>query len=132
MPIYEYQCSKCGTFEAMQRITESPLKKCPTCKGKVERVMSRTSFVLKGSGWYLTDYARAGKTEGKDGGKSDSSSTAAANGASSSESKSEARSDAGKAAESSKSSDSGKSTDSSKSAASETSKSSGSTKAAAK
>lgn len=132
MPIYEYQCSKCGTFEAMQRITESPLRKCPTCKGKVERVMSRTSFVLKGSGWYLTDYARAGKTEGKDGGKSDSSATAAGNGTSSSESKTEAKSEPGKSSESSKSVDSGKSSASSRSVASETSKSSGATKAAAK
>jgi len=66
MPIYEYQCSKCGTFELVQRITESPIRKCPTCKGKVERLMSRTSFVLKGSGWYATDYARASKPEAKE------------------------------------------------------------------
>lgn len=59
MPIYEYQCSKCGVFEVTQRITESPLKKCPTCKGKVERIISATSFVLKGSGWYATDYAKS-------------------------------------------------------------------------
>jgi putative FmdB family regulatory protein len=58
MPIYEYQCEKCGVFEATQRITERPLKHCPTCKGKVERLVSRSSFVLKGSGWYATDYAR--------------------------------------------------------------------------
>jgi len=59
MPIYEYQCSKCGVFEVTQRITENPLKKCPTCKGKVERIISATSFVLKGSGWYATDYAKS-------------------------------------------------------------------------
>ena len=58
MPIYEYQCHKCGVFEVTQRITESPLKKCPTCKGKVERILSRSSFVLKGSGWYATDYGK--------------------------------------------------------------------------
>lgn len=59
MPIYEYQCEKCGVFEVTQRITENPLKKCPTCKGKVERIISATSFVLKGSGWYATDYAKS-------------------------------------------------------------------------
>jgi putative FmdB family regulatory protein len=60
MPIYEYKCDKCGVFEVTQRITENPLKKCPTCQSKVERIISATSFVLKGSGWYVTDYARAG------------------------------------------------------------------------
>ncbi len=65
MPIYEYQCPKCGTFELMQRITDAPLRKCPTCKGRVERLVSRTSFVLKGSGWYVTDYARSSKSESK-------------------------------------------------------------------
>jgi putative FmdB family regulatory protein len=59
MPIYEYKCPKCGVFEVTQRITESALKKCPTCKSKIERIMSATSFVLKGSGWYATDYASA-------------------------------------------------------------------------
>lgn len=61
MPIYEYQCSKCGIFEATQRITEKPLAKCPTCKGKVKRLISNTSFQLKGTGWYITDYARKGQ-----------------------------------------------------------------------
>jgi putative FmdB family regulatory protein len=59
MPIYEYRCSNCGIFETMQRITEPALKRCPTCKGKVERIISNTSFVLKGTGWYATDYARS-------------------------------------------------------------------------
>ena len=58
MPIYEYKCHKCGVVEAMQGIKEKPLKKCPNCKGKVERMISSTSFVLKGSGWYATDYAK--------------------------------------------------------------------------
>lgn len=72
MPIYEYKCPKCGEFEVTQRITEDALKKCPTCKSKVERLLSRTSFVLKGTGWYATDYAS--KTGG-DAAKSDSSTT---------------------------------------------------------
>jgi putative FmdB family regulatory protein len=61
MPVYEYQCQKCGTFETTQRITEAPLSKCPTCKGKVKKLISNTSFQLKGTGWYITDYARKGK-----------------------------------------------------------------------
>lgn len=61
MPIYEYTCQKCGTFEVTQRITEKPLGKCPTCKGKIKKLISNTSFQLKGTGWYITDYARKGK-----------------------------------------------------------------------
>ena len=58
MPIYEYQCSKCGVFEVTQRITEDPLVKCPDCRGKVRKLISNTSFQLKGTGWYITDYGR--------------------------------------------------------------------------
>lgn len=72
MPIYEYKCQKCGTFETTQRITDKPLAKCPTCKGKVRKLISNTSFQLKGTGWYVTDYARKGKSED---GKSDTSKT---------------------------------------------------------
>lgn len=58
MPIYEYQCRKCGKqFEAFQGITEPDLKTCKFCKGKVQKMMSLSSFSLKGSGWYATDYA---------------------------------------------------------------------------
>jgi putative FmdB family regulatory protein len=59
VPIYEYRCLKClKEFEAMQKFSDSPLKKCPTCGGSVKRLISRSSFQLKGSGWYLTDYAK--------------------------------------------------------------------------
>lgn len=58
MPIYEYRCRKCGEFEVTQRITDAPLSRCPTCRGKVSKLISNTSFHLKGSGWYITDYAR--------------------------------------------------------------------------
>jgi putative FmdB family regulatory protein len=59
VPIYEYQCTKCGeTFEAFQKITDKPLTKCKFCHGKVEQLISHSSFQLKGSGWYLTDYSR--------------------------------------------------------------------------
>ncbi|NTW78350.1 MAG: zinc ribbon domain-containing protein [Syntrophaceae bacterium] len=57
MPIYEYKCRKCGKeFEAFQGITDPELESCQFCKGKVDRLVSMTSFSLKGSGWYATDY----------------------------------------------------------------------------
>ena len=59
MPIYEYVCEKCGAqIEVMQKITDEPLKKCQHCRGKLEKIFSRTSFQLKGSGWYMTDYSK--------------------------------------------------------------------------
>jgi putative FmdB family regulatory protein len=62
LPIYEYQCTNCGrTVEEMQRITDEPLQKCPFCKGKLRRLISLTSFQLKGTGWYATDYKDKGK-----------------------------------------------------------------------
>jgi putative FmdB family regulatory protein len=60
MPIYEYACKKCGNFEVTQRITEEPLKKCPTCGTKVTKLISPSAFHLKGSGWYMTDYGKNG------------------------------------------------------------------------
>jgi putative FmdB family regulatory protein len=58
MPIYEYECSGCGKrHEIMQKITDSPLTKCPDCGGDMKKMISNTSFVLKGTGWYMTDYA---------------------------------------------------------------------------
>ncbi len=71
MPTYEYRCEHCGDFEEAQRITSPSRSRCPQCKRKVRRLISSTSFQLKGSGWYVTDYARAGGGNGpkKDGGK---------------------------------------------------------------
>ena len=61
MPIYEYQYMKCNSeFEVMQKFSDAPLSKCPSCGGKAKRLISRSSFQLKGSGWYLTDYAKKG------------------------------------------------------------------------
>jgi len=58
MPIYEYRCDACGNLqEAIQKMSDAPLKLCARCgEEALGRVMSRTSFVLKGSGWYATDY----------------------------------------------------------------------------
>jgi putative FmdB family regulatory protein len=93
MPIYEYQCAKCGTFETTQKITDKPLVKCPTCKGKVKKLISNTSFQLKGTGWYVTDYARKGQngdSKSGNGSKSDSKSESTST-KSSSESKTESK-----------------------------------------
>jgi putative FmdB family regulatory protein len=58
MPIYEYSCQKCrARIEVMQKITDKPLKRCRSCGGKLEKEWSTSSFQLKGSGWYVTDYA---------------------------------------------------------------------------
>jgi putative FmdB family regulatory protein len=59
MPIYEYICDKCGSHvEVLQKVSDPPLKRCQKCRGKLEKALSRTSFQLKGSGWYVTDYSR--------------------------------------------------------------------------
>jgi putative FmdB family regulatory protein len=73
MPIYEYECAACGrTFEEMQKISAAPLKKCSLCgAGKVRRLISQTSFQLKGTGWYVTDYARKKSGKAKAGKESD-------------------------------------------------------------
>ncbi len=58
MPIYEYRCLDCGTVhEFMQKFSDGPKTECPDCGGRLEKLISSTSFVLKGSGWYVTDYA---------------------------------------------------------------------------
>ncbi len=58
MPIYEYQCESCGNIvENWQKITDPPLEVCEACGGKMKKLISQSSFHLKGSGWYVTDYA---------------------------------------------------------------------------
>jgi putative FmdB family regulatory protein len=91
MPIYEYKCNKCGVFEAMQGIKEAPLRKCPTCKGKVERLISRGSFILKGSGWYATDYAKGKSSSSESDSSASAPSTAATNGTTASSSDSSSK-----------------------------------------
>ncbi len=69
MPIYEYACLKCGRqHEAIQKISDKPLTRCPSCKGKLTRLISASAFQLKGTGWYATDYPKKGAGgEKKDG-----------------------------------------------------------------
>lgn len=55
--IYEYECPKCGEFEVEQKISDKKLKKCPTCKSKVKRLISKGgSFILRGTGWFRDGY----------------------------------------------------------------------------
>jgi putative FmdB family regulatory protein len=71
MPLYEYQCKKCGhRFERIQRFSDAMVKKCPGCGGKVEQMISAPAVQFKGSGWYVTDYAK--KSAGSGASKSDS------------------------------------------------------------
>jgi putative FmdB family regulatory protein len=59
MPLYEYECETCGHhFETIQRFSDPPLDRCPKCGGTVRKLQSAPAFHLKGSGWYITDYAR--------------------------------------------------------------------------
>jgi putative FmdB family regulatory protein len=60
MPTYEYSCPTCGTFDAEQRITAPALDQCPSCGARVERLISRTNFALKGAGWAKDGYQAAG------------------------------------------------------------------------
>jgi putative FmdB family regulatory protein len=76
MPLYEYECKKCGhRFERIQKFSDAMVKKCPECGGKVEQMISAPAVQFKGSGWYVTDYAkRSGSSSGSEsGGKSEAS-----------------------------------------------------------
>jgi putative FmdB family regulatory protein len=67
LPLYEYQCPQHGTFEKMQKFSDPPLTVCPTCGAPVEKLLSAPAIQFKGTGWYITDYAR--KSSGGDPGK---------------------------------------------------------------
>lgn len=66
MPIYEYQCAACGqVLEKWQKFSEAPLTVCPKCGGSLEKLISACAFHLKGSGWYVSDYAGKNASTGK-------------------------------------------------------------------
>jgi len=82
VPLYEYRCKKCGhQFEKIQSFSAPEVKECPQCHGEVERLLSAPAIQFKGSGWYVSDYAKKGgsmkaSADGaKDGAKSESSSS---------------------------------------------------------
>ena len=72
MPLYEYECAKCGEhFEELEKFSDAPLTKHEDCGGKVRRLLSPPAIQFKGSGWYVTDYARSGRTDTSDDEKTD-------------------------------------------------------------
>ena len=65
MPLYEYQCDACAhRFEVIQKFSDAPVDVCPKCSGAVKKLLSSPAIQFKGTGWYITDYARSGKTDG--------------------------------------------------------------------
>ena len=89
MPLYEYQCARCGRFEVIRKFSDSPLLTCPTCGGEIQKLLSAPAIQFKGTGWYITDYARksggadAGKAGESKGGEGPAKSSGAKDGASS-------------------------------------------------
>src|SRR6267143_6026921 len=79
MPLYEYECKKCGhRFEKILKFSDKPMKKCPDCGGAVEQLISAPTVQFKGAGWYVTAYAKKGTTSSSkssegDGGSKDTS-----------------------------------------------------------
>ena len=66
MPIYEYECTECGNIEeAVQKMSDAPLTTCAACSGKLTKLISQSSFHLKGGGWYVTDYANKSTSDTK-------------------------------------------------------------------
>jgi putative FmdB family regulatory protein len=64
VPLYEYQCSRCGRFEVIQKFSDAALVACPTCGEGVTKLLSAPAIQFKGTGWYITDYARKSKGDG--------------------------------------------------------------------
>jgi putative FmdB family regulatory protein len=100
LPLYEYECPKDGTFELVRKFSDPPLEACPTCGGPIEKLASAPAIQFKGTGWYITDYARkstGGEAAGnkdtgkKDGGSSDKSSSEASKTAASAPSTTESK-----------------------------------------
>ena len=66
VPLYEYECKKCGhRFEKIQKFSDDPEKVCPKCGGEVEKLLSSPAVQFKGAGWYVTDYAKKGGSSSK-------------------------------------------------------------------
>jgi putative FmdB family regulatory protein len=72
VPLYEYHCDRCGRFEVIRKFSDKPLTKCPKCGGPIQRLPSAPAIQFKGTGWYVTDYAKKAGSEGsKSEGKGD-------------------------------------------------------------
>ncbi len=99
MPLYEYECKKCGhRFEKIQKFSDRMVKKCPECGGQVEQMISAPAVQFKGTGWYVTDYAKKSSSPGSSGDSSARDSSA--------KDKKESKSDSGSKDSSSKESSS--------------------------
>jgi putative FmdB family regulatory protein len=93
MPLYEYQCDACGhRFEVIQKFSDSPIESCAQCGGAVRKLLSSPAIQFKGSGWYITDYARAGKSESSSG--APAAKPESGSGSATTESKTDTKSDA--------------------------------------
>jgi putative FmdB family regulatory protein len=92
MPLYEYQCDQCAhRFEVIQKYSDAPIEVCPKCGGTTKKLLSSPAIQFKGTGWYITDYARkGGESATTKSGEAKSDSTV---GESKSETKSETKSD---------------------------------------
>jgi putative FmdB family regulatory protein len=95
VPLYEYQCPKCGRFELIQKFADAPLQTCPTCGSEVQKLLSAPAIQFKGTGWYITDYARKGSGKDAKSESSKSEGTKSDGGGSSSEGKSASASSSG-------------------------------------
>ena len=96
MPIYEYRCKSCGTvIEVIQKFGDRPLRKCRTCSGRLEKLISRTSFQLKGGGWYAHGYHKGGGSKSAGAG-SGSTKSSGSGGSKKTESSSGSKSSSGK------------------------------------
>ena len=100
VPLYEYECLECShRFEMLQKVADSPLKVCVKCEGKVERLLSSPAIQFKGTGWYVTDYARKGETPSTEGSEKTSEKSSESSGSTPKTTKSEkTRSESGPAA----------------------------------
>ena len=107
MPLYEYECNDCEhRFERIRKFSDPPLSACPVCNGAVRKLLSPPAIQFKGSGWYVTDYARKPGGEAQDGGKKDGADGSKKDGASPSKDASSAASKTGASAASKSASDS--------------------------
>jgi putative FmdB family regulatory protein len=108
VPLYEYRCPSCGTFERIQKFVDPPLEACPTCGKTVEKLPSAPAIQFKGTGWYVTDYAKKsgeGKPKDTDPSKDSGSSSASSDSKSASSSDGKGSSDAKPSSETRGSSD---------------------------
>ena len=94
MPLYEYQCDDCGhRFEVIQKYSDAHIDTCPKCAGTVHKLFSSPAIQFKGSGFYITDYARAGKSDNATGSNEKGDKSQKADGGAAAESKSESKPD---------------------------------------